>query len=114
MKKLASGHNPKAMSIVERNSRLGSPRKAVTPSNKSSGREVSFVEPVEESGGNIFELEADGEHLGSANVVEPADLDAVSVLQSLVMIDKFDGDFADRKPHSSGGQEKSCSCCCSL
>ena len=95
MEKLADEHNPDALSIIERNRRLGSPRKAVTPSNKSSGREVSFVEPVEETGGNNFELEADGEHLDSANVVEPADLDAVSVLQSLVMIDKFDGDFAD-------------------
>ncbi|MGL5936443.1 MAG: hypothetical protein ACRCZI_12580, partial [Cetobacterium sp.] len=92
--KLADEHNPDALSIIERNMRLGSPRKSVTPSNKSSGREVSFVEPVEEFGGN-FETEADKEHLDSANVVEPANLDAVSVLQSLVMIDKFDGDFAD-------------------
>jgi hypothetical protein len=28
-------------------------------------------------------------------VVEPADLDAATVLQSLAMIDKFEGDFAD-------------------
>jgi hypothetical protein len=94
-KKLVSDHNPEAVSIVERNRRLGSPRKSVTPSNKSSGREVSFMEPVEQPGG-IFESEAGREkHLDSASVVEPADLNAATVPQSLAMIDKFDGDFAD-------------------
>ena len=55
---------------------------------------MSFVEPVEQSVGN-FESEAEERHLASANVVEPADMDTATVLQSLVMIDKFDGNFAD-------------------
>jgi hypothetical protein len=52
--------------------RLISPKKAATPSNKSSGREVSFMEPVEQLEGN-FEFEVGEKHLDSANMVEPAD-----------------------------------------
>ena len=51
--------------------RFESPKKAVTPSNMSSGREVSFMEPVEKLEGKFFD-EVGEKHMDSANVVEPA------------------------------------------
>ena len=66
-----------AVSIVERSRRLGSPRKATTPSNKSSGREASFMEPVEQPGRDVESERGREKQLDAAHVVEPADLDAV-------------------------------------
>ncbi len=71
--------------------RFESPKKAVTPSNMSSGREVSFMEPVEKLEGKCFD-EVGEKHMDGANVVEPVDVDAV---KSPVVMDKFDGDFSD-------------------